>query len=226
MDKKAFVLRYERFFSLVYRALSRNRIKVSKGNTIDIGNAFMKSCRIFIKGTNNRIVIEPGLTRLKYSSISVNGSGCLVIIGGGSNLNHTSLHIEDDNGSIVIKKHVTFSGNTNLAVIEGTRITIGEDCLFSAQIDMRTGDSHSILDYTTGKRINTSLDITIGEHVWIGNDVKLLKGASIGSHSIVGAGAILTAGDYPSHCIIGGIGHGKILKTNIDWCPQRIVIEK
>lgn len=134
--------------------------------------------------------------------------------------------IEDDNGSIILKRHVTVCGQTELAVIEGTKITIGEDCLFSGNIMFRTGDSHSILDQNSGKRINPSEDITIGDHVWIGNSVKILKGVKIGDHSIVGIGAILSSGDYHSHCIIGGIGHGKILKTGIDWTPQRISIKE
>ena len=136
------------------------------------------------------------------------------------------LVIENDKGSIVLKRHVTISGQTEIAVIEGIKVTIGEDCLFSAQINIRTGDSHSILDQETGKRINPSQDVTIGDHVWVGNDVKILKGVKIGEHSIVGTGAILSRGDYPSHSIIGGIGHGKVLKTGIDWCPQRIKVEK
>lgn len=136
------------------------------------------------------------------------------------------LVIENDKGSIVLKRHVTISGQTEIAVIEGAKVTIGEDCLFSAQIYIRTGDSHSILDQETGKRINPSQDVTIGDHVWVGNDVKILKGVIIGEHSIVGTGAILSGGDYPSHSIIGGIGHGKVLKTGIDWCPIKIKIEE
>ena len=136
------------------------------------------------------------------------------------------MYIEDNGGKIILKKHVTISGETNIAVIEGKKVVIGEDCLLSSRIYFRTGDSHSILDQTTGKRINPSLDIEIGDHVWIGNDVKILKGVVVGNHSIVGTGAILSTGDYPSHSIIGGIGHGKVLKTGIDWCPQRIKVEK
>lgn len=64
---------------------------------------------------------------------------------GGGNLVNAHLVIENDKGSIVLKRHVTISGQTEIAVIEGTKVTIGEDCLFSAQINIRTGDSHSIL---------------------------------------------------------------------------------
>lgn len=226
MNKKELVLKYEGLLSWIYRVLGRNRTKVAKGNVFHINNAFAKGCRFSISGKNNSVEIEPGLTRLTNTSISVYGSDCQVVIGGGGNLVNVHLVIENDNGSIVLKRHVTISGQTEIAVIEGTKVTIGEDCLFSAQINIRTGDSHSILNQETGKRINPSQDVTIGDHVWVGNDVKILKGVKIGEHSIVGTGAILSGGDYPSHSIIGGIGHGKVLKTGIDWCPQRIKIEE
>ncbi len=224
--KKSMVLRYEGLLSRVYRFFGMNHFRVAKGNSIEIGNAFMKHCRVKISGNSNRMVIESGLTRLSSSSISIQGSNCTIIIGAGCNLKNVHLVIENNNGQIILKKHVTISGQTEIAVIEGTAVTIGRDCLFSANICIRTGDSHSIIDQETLKRINPSQDITIGNHVWIGNDVKILKGVIIGDHSIVGTGAILSGGNYPSHSIIGGIGHGKVLKTGIDWCSQRIGIEE
>lgn len=225
MNKKQLVERHEAILSWLYRLVGRNHIRVVKGNSFDIGHAFMKHCSVTITGKNNSVTIAPGLTRLSGLTISIFGSNCQVLIGRGSNIRNTHLVIEDDYGKIVMKEHVTIHGQTEIAVIEGTQVTIGEDCLFSAHINIRTGDSHSILDKNTGKRINPSQDIEIGDHVWIGNDVKILKGVKIGGHSIVGTGAILSGGDYPSHSIIGGIGHGKVLKTEIDWCPQRIKID-
>ena len=58
------------------------------------------------------------------------------------------------------------------------------------------------------------------DHTWIGNDVKILKGAHIGSGSVIATGAIVTSGNYPSNSIIGGIG--KLLKQGITWSPERI----
>ena len=118
---------------------------------------------------------------------------------------------------------MTISGRTDFAVIEGKSIHVGEDCLFSDQIEFRVGDSHSILDAVSKKRINPSMDINIGNHVWIGHDVKILKGANVGNNSIVATGAIVTKNEYPSNVIIGGVG--KILKENVDWCAQRIDIQ-
>ena len=108
-----------------------------------------------------------------------------------------------------------------MAVLEGKRIIVGEDCLFSRNIFFRTGDSHSIIDQNTSKRINPSEDITIGDHVWICQDVRILKGVTIGDNSIVAMGSLLTKNNFPSHSIIGGIG-GKIIKSGIEWSPQSL----
>lgn len=225
MNKKEFALKYEGILSRIYRFFGRNRTKIAKGNTFHFNHAFAKGCKFVIRGENNIVDIESGLTRLTNTSIFISGSNNHILVMGGANLVNAHFHIEDNGGKIILKKHVTISGETNIAVIEGKKVVIGEDCLLSSRIYFRTGDSHSILDRTTGKRINPSLDIEIGDHVWIGNDVKILKGVVVGNHSIVGTGAILSTGDYPSHSIIGGIGHGKVLKTGIDWCPQRIKVE-
>jgi len=226
MNKKELIMKYEGILSRIYRILGRNRYKVAKGNTFHISNVFAKGCRFVIGGHNNIVEIQPGLTRLTNTMITINGSNNHILVMGGANLVNASLYIEDDGGEIVLKRHVTISGATNIAVIEGKKVVIGEDCLFSSEIQFRTGDSHSILDQLTGKRINPSQDIEIGDHVWIGNDVKILKGVRVGDNSIIGTGAILSAGEYPSHSIIGGIGHGKVLKTGVDWTPQRIIIEE
>lgn len=203
--------------------IGRNHISVKQGNKVKLNNAFIKRCKIKVIGKGNIVEIEPGLTRLTNCSITVLGSYCKIKIGSKSNLNYCNLYIEDDNGSIIIKKHVTTTGRTELAVIEGKNITIGDDCLFSSDISFRVGDSHSILDKDSGKRVNPSKDITIGEHVWIGHSVKVLKGAVVGNNSVIGTGSIVTGKEFPPNSIISGIP-AKVIKENIDWCPQRIEI--
>jgi acetyltransferase-like isoleucine patch superfamily enzyme len=50
------------------------------------------------------------------------------------------------------------------------------------------GDSHSILNLETGKRVNWAKDIQIGRHVWLGAKTKILGGAEIGENAIIGIG--------------------------------------
>ena len=110
--------------------------------------------------------------------------------------------------------------NTELAAIEGTAISFGEDCMLSANIAVRTGDSHSVLDME-GRRVNLSKSISIGNHIWIGNTVIFFKGTKIGHNSVVTCGAVVTGKDFPPHCIIGG-NPAKVIKDGIDWREERI----
>lgn len=220
-SKKALLLKHENLLSRIYRFFGRNKVHVSKGNTLELGNVFMKGCTIDVSGHNNLVKVESGLTRLTNSKLFISGNNCKITIGAACNLKRSELLVEDDNGSIIIGKHVTIHGPIHLSVIEGTTISIGEDCLISSSISFSTGDSHSVIDKSTGQRINPSASIKIGDHVWIGQGVRILKGVTIGNHSIVALGALLTSNVYPSNSVIGGIG-GKVLKTGIDWLPQRI----
>ena len=129
--------------------------------------------------------------------------------------------MEKDNNEIIIGCHFDCHGTTELAALEGTKIFIGDEALFSANIKFRTGDSHSILDINTGKRMNQSKSIVVGKHVWIGNSVTVLKGANIGDHSVVGIGSIVPGKTYPSNSVIGG-NPAKVLKSEVDWCFEQI----
>lgn len=70
-------------------------------------------------------------------------------------------------------------------------------------------------------RINPSHDVNIGNHVWIGHGVKILKGVSVLDNSIIATGAICTNKQFPENCILGGIP-AKIIKSGITWKAQRI----
>lgn len=103
----------------------------------------------------------------------------------------------------------------HIALDEGSSITINEDCMFSNGIQIRSTDSHSIID-STGKRINYAEDITIGEHCWIGLGCIILKGTTIAPHTVVAAGSICTTEYHKGNCIIAG-NPAKVVKENIDW---------
>ena len=135
-------------------------------------------------------------------------------------LKDVEIHIEDDNGAILIGKNTTIAGFTHLACIEGTSITIGEDCMFSKDITFRTGDSHSIVD-EEGRRINPSKDIFIGNHVWVGNRVIVTKGSYVSDNSIIGTGSIVSKVFEEPNIIIAGVPAKKV-KEKVNWLRTRI----
>lgn len=130
------------------------------------------------------------------------------------------IHIEDNNNEIIIGKNTSISGKTHLACIEGSKIIIGEDCMFSSDITFRTGDSHSIVDLN-GNRINPSMDIIIGNHVWVGNRTIITKGSKVSDNSIIGTGSIVSKIFEEPNIIIAGVPAKKI-KGEVSWLRERI----
>lgn len=56
--------------------------------------------------------------------------------------------------------------------------------------------------------------ITIGDNVWLGANVTILKGAHIGDNCIVATGAVVIRGQYEANSILAG-NPAKIVKTGI-----------
>lgn len=225
MNKKELVVKYRSFVSLACRGHNlRNIFRIKKSgenNRIIAPCALLKKVKIRIKGSNNTIVVGD-FAQLNGASIYINGSNNVITIGSWSYLGGTDLFVEDDGGQITIGERTKFLGKTHLAVIEGTSITIGKDCLFSSDIQFRTGDSHSVLDLQ-GRRINASEDIVIGDHVWVGTKAFCTKGAKVASHSIIGACALVTKAFEEPNCTLAGVP-AKVVKHGVDWSIRRIPV--
>ncbi|MVB34360.1 acyltransferase [Vibrio cholerae] len=177
-------------FSLI--AKLRNKIRVKPNNSIQIGkNTRIRYCDIYVNGENNQLIIHDG-ANLKGVSIELNGNNCLLEIGANCVIGH--------NCFISCREHNTI-------------IKIGNDCMFSRNIKIMTSDGHDIL--YNGNRINPARDITIGDHVWLADNVTILKGVDIGSDSIIGINSTVTKSIDPS-CIAAGNPARKI-KENISW---------
>ena len=57
----------------------------------------------------------------------------------------------------------------------------------------------------------TTQPVIIGDDVWIGAGAVILPGVSVGSHSVVAAGAVVTK-DVPQRCVVAGVP-AKIIRT-------------
>lgn len=51
--------------------------------------------------------------------------------------------------------------------------------------------------------------MTIGNDVWIGGNVTILPGVTIGNNVVVSAGAVVTK-DVPDNCVVAGVPARKI----------------
>ncbi|HEY2721597.1 MAG TPA: acyltransferase [Chitinophagaceae bacterium] len=195
------------------------RPAISGKNNIVINKGVLFDVKYDILGNDNRVEIKQGAV-LSNILIYIRGDRHQLTIGNDCRIKGGSIWFEDNDCRVEIGQKTTIE-SAHLAVTEpGRKIMIGEDCMFSNAIELRTGDSHSIIDISTGKRINPAQDIIIGNHVWVGAHSIILKGVHIGDNSIIGTNSLVTK-DVPAHSISAGIP-AKILRDNIDWRRERI----
>lgn len=122
---------------------------------------------------------------------------------------------------IVIERNTSSGGAFRIDCHAGCNVYISEDCMFSSDVVIISGDGHSIFDVESGERKNSIYphdnrnEIYLGKHVWVGYRSMILYNTNIGDSSIIGAGSIVK-GKFPNNCILAG-NPSKIIKKNITW---------
>jgi acetyltransferase-like isoleucine patch superfamily enzyme len=184
--------------------------------------AFQFSKRIIrlriTKGKNSyfslggRIIVSPWLDNFA-SEIKINDQANLkisndFIIGDDVHIKLSSYA----SAEFVGKKHESGSGITARSlVLVAKQLLIGADVIIAWDTFITDSDWHQI------GGIQHSEKTVIGDHVWLANGVKVLRGSIIGENSIVACGAVVTGGSFPAKSLIGGIP-AKLIRSDIpDW---------
>lgn len=192
---------------------------ISGINNIINNKGVLINVKYNIRGNNNSVTIMHGAL-ISDTTIYMRGNNHSLKIGENVAYRGGCIWFEDENCSITIGKNTVIE-SAHLAVTEPNKsIIIGTDCLFSSNIEFRTGDSHSIIDIETKKRINMAQNIEVGNHVWIGAQAVILKGVHIGNNSIVGIRSIVTK-NIPNNVVMAG-APAKVIKNDVDWLVERI----
>jgi acetyltransferase-like isoleucine patch superfamily enzyme len=89
------------------------------------------------------------------------------------------------------------------------KILIGSDVIIAWDTYITDSDWHQIGD------TQKSQETRIGNHVWIANGVKILRGSRIGDNSIVACGAVIAGGDFIEKSLIGGVP-AKVIRLSIE----------
>lgn len=134
---------------------------------------------------------------------------------------------ESERGYVQVGDRVYIGGNTKL--ISRSRITIGNDVMISWGCTIYDHDAHSIdyrcraedqaghlRNWASGNLLKDkdwstvpTAPITIGDHAWLGFDVVVLKGVTIGEGAVIAARSVVTS-DIPPWTVAAG-------------CPARVV---
>ena len=182
---------------------------------------------------NNKIIGEP--VQFEDSEVIFKGKNCVLEFGKNVRLTSTIFRFDCDNGycyigdnsqytgtirmgldcSVKIGKDLTVTYNCYISTAENTSVEIGDDCMFASFNEIRCDDAHPIFDVKTGRRMNLSKSIVIGDHVWLAAYVTLLAGASVKSGSVIGYRS-LVKNRIPNNCIAAGTP-AKVIKEDVAW---------
>lgn len=113
-----------------------------------------------------------------------------------------------DNG---LNIHVgeNFLTNYNVTILDIAPVNIGDYVMVGPNTLISTVN-HPISPIGRRKHLGIAKPVNIGNDVWIGGNVTILPGVTIGNNVIVAAGAVVTK-DVPDNCIVGGVP-AKVIK--------------
>lgn len=170
----------------------------SKNNVVTIGSesGFYGTCINFV-GTDSSVYIAP--TKYKISNLSI--------------------HLCKKNQLIKIGENFSVNSANFACTDNDISVLIGDDCMFSWDINLQAGDSHPVYDKKTGERINTAKFIEIGNHVWLCRNTTVLKNVKIHDNSIVAANSTVTKSFKEPNSVIAG-NPAKIVKKDIEWARK------
>lgn len=201
------------------RRLGSKFMVKGEGNELDLGKARLHRVRIEIEGNHNLVRFHP-TCKLVNVSFRLVGDNLRVELGERVKISDWAEFLLMENGAAIRLGHHTTVESARFIAHGETEIDIGPDCMLAYDIEVRTSDSHSILDEATGERINPDKSVRVGEHVWIGARSVVLKGVNIGDRSVIATGSIVSK-DIGAGVIAGGTP-ARQLKDGVTWDRRRI----
>lgn len=103
-----------------------------------------------------------------------------------------------------------FLTNFNVTILDIAPVRIGDYCMIGPNTVITTV-SHPLERMGRRRMQAQASPVTIGDDVWLGANVVILPGVTIGSNVVVAAGAVVTK-DMPSNCVVGGVP-ARVLRT-------------
>ena len=101
-----------------------------------------------------------------------------------------------------IKVGENFYANHNLVILDGAKVTFGDNVLIGPNCSFYTA-GHPLDVETRNKGLEYAHPITVGNNVWFGGSVTVLPGVTIGDNTTIGAGSVVNK-DIPANVVAVG----------------------
>ncbi len=106
----------------------------------------------------------------------------------------------DHGDKITIGSH--FYANTGLTILDANCVSIGDHVFFGPHVSIYTA-THPISANIRNTGLECAKAITIGNNVWLGGNVVINPGVSVGDNTVIASGSVVTK-DIPGGVIAGG----------------------
>jgi acetyltransferase-like isoleucine patch superfamily enzyme len=116
------------------------------------------------------------------------------------------VHVE---GDFTIGKRTYI--NSNGRILCEDRISIGDRCAIAWNVDIIDSDRHTI----TSHEGSSTAPIVIGDHCWIGSNVSIKKGVTIGEGAVVASDTVVVD-DVPASALVAGTP-AEVKKRKVNW---------
>lgn len=95
-----------------------------------------------------------------------------------------------------------FYANYNLVILDCAKVTIGDNVLIGPNVGIYTA-GHPLHFELRNEEWEFACPITIEDNVWIGGNVVLNPGVTVGRNTVVGSGSVVTK-DIPANVVAAG----------------------
>lgn len=113
-----------------------------------------------------------------------------------------------ENAKLILGDNTSITANSKMICHKNIRI--GNNVAISWEVQIMDTDFHYI-----DKKYPNKKSIIIGDNVWVGSRVTIMKGVKIGSGAVVAAGSVVTK-SVPRNVLVAGVP-AEIIKEDIEW---------
>lgn len=172
---------------------------------------FVKGLKIKFYGSNNKIEFFDKIPKFKNCYLECGDNNQISFKKTNYRIKNLYINARAKNTIVDVGENFSIeSGKFDVHGEPNTSIYIGEDCQFGCKISLDTADGHTIYNEYSNQILNLPKDISIGSHVWLCENVSVLKGSVIADNCLVGKNSLVS---------------GKFLENNkvITGCPAKVI---
>jgi acetyltransferase-like isoleucine patch superfamily enzyme len=146
------------------------------------------------------------LAGARSAVVTVNGRFPILVAAGSIKCGRLSLRCKTmpieigaaKHGSLVLGERVFINNGATVVAIH--RIEIGADCLIGDLVAIYDSNHHRM----EPSHETRMAPVRLGINVWVGRSATILPGVTIGDHSVIAAGSIVTS-DVPPKTLVAGV---------------------